>query len=79
MTTDDAPIRIGEALAAAVAGVLEARCPGRVTTHAPAVGDGEADPVADITLPVLVADGSDATVARSSSCRCPLSARWRPR
>jgi flagellar motor switch protein FliN/FliY len=60
MTTEDAPIRIAEAIAAAVAGVLEAHCPGGVTTHAPAVADGDADPGADIALPVLVADGSDA-------------------
>jgi flagellar motor switch protein FliN/FliY len=60
MTSDDAPIRIGEAIAAAVTGVLEARCPGGVTAHAPAVEGGDAEPVADIALPVLVADGSDA-------------------
>ena len=60
MTTDDAPIRIAEAIAAAVAGVLEAHCSKGVTTHAPVVADGDADPLADIALPVLVADGSDA-------------------
>jgi len=60
MTTDDVPIRIGEAIAAAVAGLLEARCPGGVTAHAPVVEGREAEPVADIALPVLVADGSDA-------------------
>jgi flagellar motor switch protein FliN/FliY len=60
MTADETLIQIGETAGAAVAGVLEGHCPGAVTTHAPAAGGDDSDPVAGIALPVLVADGSEA-------------------
>ncbi|MFP5364177.1 MAG: FliM/FliN family flagellar motor switch protein [Thermoleophilia bacterium] len=58
MTPDEALIRIGESTGAAVAGALEAYCPGAVTTHPPVVLDSEADPVAGVPLPAIVADVS---------------------
>jgi flagellar motor switch protein FliN/FliY len=58
MTPEEALVRIGESTGAAVAGALEAYCPGAVTTHPPAVLDSETDPVAGVPLPAVVADVS---------------------
>ena len=56
--TEEALIRIGESTGAAVAGALEAYCPGAVAAHAPVVLDSEEDPVAGVPLPAVVADVS---------------------
>lgn len=58
MTPEEALVRIGESTGAAVAGALEAYCPGAVVTHPPLVLDSEADPVAGVPLPAVVADVS---------------------
>ncbi len=58
MTPEEALVRIGESTGAAVAGALEAYCPGAVATHPPVVLDSEADPVAGVPLPAIVADVS---------------------
>lgn len=58
MTTEEALQRIGESTAEAVAGALEAYCPGAVIRHPPVVLDDEADPVAGVPLPAVVADVS---------------------
>jgi len=58
VTPEDALVRIGESTGAAVAGALEAYCPGAVSTQPPVVLDGDADPVAGVPLPAVVADVS---------------------
>jgi len=58
MTPEEALTRIGESTGAAVAGALEAYCPGAVTTHPPVVLDSEEDPVAGVPLPAVVGDVS---------------------
>jgi len=58
MTPEEALVRIGESTGAAVAGALEAYCPGAVATHPPVVLDSAADPVAGVPLPAVVADVS---------------------
>ncbi len=58
MTPEEALVRIGESTGAAVAGALEAYCPGAVATRPPVVLDSEADPVAGVPLPAIVADVS---------------------
>ncbi len=58
MTPEEALQRIGESTAEAVAGALEAYCPGAVIRHPPVVLDEEADPVAGVPLPAVMADVS---------------------
>lgn len=58
MTPEEALVRIGESTGAAVAGALEAYCPGAVATHTPLVLDSDADPVAGVPLPAIIADVS---------------------
>lgn len=58
MTPEEALIRIGESTGAAVAGALEAYCPGAVSTLAPVVLDSDTDPVAGVPLPAVMADVS---------------------
>lgn len=58
MTPEEALQRIGESTAEAVAGALEAYCPGAVIRHPPVVLDEEADPVAGVALPAVLADVS---------------------
>jgi flagellar motor switch protein FliN/FliY len=58
MTPEEALNRIGESAAEAVAGALEAYCPGAVIRHPPVVLDDEADPVAGVALPAVMADVS---------------------
>ena len=58
MTPEDALVRIGESTGAAVAEALAAYCPDAVTTAAPVVVEGDADPVAEAALPAVVADVS---------------------
>ena len=58
MTPEEALVRIGESTGAAVAGALEAYCPGAVSTRPPVVLDSDADPVAGVPLPAIVADVS---------------------
>lgn len=58
MTPEEALVRIGESTGAAVAGALEAYCPGAVATRPPVVLTSEADPVAGVPLPAVMADVS---------------------
>jgi flagellar motor switch protein FliN/FliY len=58
MTPDEALIRIGESTGAAVAGALAAYCPDAVETSPPVVVPTDADPVAGVPLPAVVADVS---------------------
>jgi flagellar motor switch protein FliN/FliY len=58
MTADEALLRIGESTGAAVAGALEAYCPGAVECAPPAVVGGDEHPVAGVPLPAVVADVS---------------------
>jgi flagellar motor switch protein FliN/FliY len=58
MTADEALLRIGESTGAAVAGALEAYCPGSVECAPPAIVDADSDPVAGVTLPAVAADVS---------------------
>ena len=58
MTPDEALIRIGESTGAAVAGALAAYCPDAVECGAPVVVATDANPVAGVPLPAVVADVS---------------------
>jgi flagellar motor switch protein FliN/FliY len=58
MTPEEALVRVGESTGAAVVGALEAYCPGAVEALTPIVLSGEADPLAGVTLPAVVADVS---------------------
>jgi flagellar motor switch protein FliN/FliY len=58
MTPEEALIRVGESTGAAVAGALEAYCPGAVSTGAPVMLADDADPVEGVALPAVVADVS---------------------
>lgn len=58
MTTDEALLRIGESTGAAVAGALAAYCPDAVQCSPPIVVASDADPVAGVPLPAVVADVS---------------------
>jgi flagellar motor switch protein FliN/FliY len=58
MTSEEALIRVGESTGAAVVGALEAYCPGAVAAHTPVLLSSEADPLAGVTLPAVVADVS---------------------
>jgi flagellar motor switch protein FliN/FliY len=58
MTPDEALIRIGESTGAAVAGALAAYCPDAVECAPPVVVASDADPVAGVPLPAVVADVS---------------------
>jgi flagellar motor switch protein FliN/FliY len=58
MTPDEALVRIGESTGAAVAGALAAYCPDAVECSPPAVVASDADPVAGVPLPAVVADVS---------------------
>jgi flagellar motor switch/type III secretory pathway protein FliN len=56
MTPEEALYRIGESSADAVVRALEAYCPGAVISHPPVVLDEDADPVAGVPLPAVMAD-----------------------
>jgi flagellar motor switch protein FliN/FliY len=58
MTPDEALIRIGESTGAAVAGALAAYCPDAVECATPVVVATDANPVAGVPLPAVVADVS---------------------
>ena len=58
MTPDEALLRIGESTGAAVAGALATYCPDAVECAPPAVVASDADPVAGVPLPAVVADVS---------------------
>jgi flagellar motor switch protein FliN/FliY len=58
MTPEEALLRIGESTGAAVAGALAAYCPDAVVCSPPVVISGDADPVAGVPLPAVVADVS---------------------
>jgi flagellar motor switch protein FliN/FliY len=58
MTADEALLRIGESTGAAVAGALEAYCPGAIECAAPTIVDADTDPVAGVSLPAVAADVS---------------------
>ena len=58
MTPDEALVRLGESTGAALAGALEAYFPDAVATRPPVVLESEADPVAGVPLPAVVADVS---------------------
>jgi flagellar motor switch protein FliN/FliY len=58
MTSEEALVRVGESTGAAVVGALEAYCPGAVEALAPILLSSEADPLAGVTLPAVVADVS---------------------
>ncbi len=58
MTPEDALLRIGESTGAAVAGALAAYCSDAVSCSTPIVVAGDADPVAGVPLPAVVADVS---------------------
>ena len=58
MTPEEALLRIGESTGAAVAGALAAYCPDGVVCSPPVVVASDADPVAGVPLPAVVADVS---------------------
>ena len=58
MTPEEALVRIGESTGAAVAGALAAYCPDAVATSPPVVVATDANPVAGVPLPAVVADVS---------------------